>query len=51
MMLTTALKVQGVELVACCDLYDGRLAHAKELYGNNYSSQQNTMKIYLAGKT
>ena len=33
-----AIKVPGVELVACCDLYDGRLAHAKELYGNNIST-------------
>lgn len=33
--VTDALKVPGVELIACCDLYDGRLAHAKELYGNN----------------
>jgi predicted dehydrogenase len=30
-----AIKVPGVEIAACCDLYDGRLAHAKELYGNN----------------
>ncbi len=30
-----AIKVPGVELAACCDLYDGRLEHAKELYGNN----------------
>ena len=33
--VATAVKVPGIELVACCDLYDGRLAHAKELYGNN----------------
>ena len=33
-----AIKVPGVELVACCDLYDGRLAHAKELYGSNIST-------------
>src|SRR3954449_6319919 len=33
--VNTAIKVPGVELVACCDLYTGRLEHAKELYGNN----------------
>ncbi|MEP6683233.1 MAG: Gfo/Idh/MocA family oxidoreductase, partial [Parafilimonas sp.] len=33
--INDAIKVPGVEVVACCDLYDGRLAHAKELYGNN----------------
>jgi predicted dehydrogenase len=31
----TAITVPGVKLVAACDLYDGRLAEAKKLYGND----------------
>lgn len=32
---TTALEIAGVHLVAVCDLYTGRLARAKELWGNH----------------
>jgi len=33
--IDSALKVQGIELIAACDLYDGRLHHVKEKYGKS----------------
>jgi predicted dehydrogenase len=37
----TALACPGTELAACCDLYTGRLDHAKELFGNNIAVTKN----------
>lgn len=31
----TAISIPGVKIVAACDLYDGRLATAKKIYGND----------------
>src|SRR5580765_8555128 len=41
----TALKVPGTELVAVADLYTGRLARSKEVYGNNIQVTQNYQEL------
>jgi predicted dehydrogenase len=45
MDVATAVKVPGVQLVAACDLYTGRLENAKELYGKDIFTTKNFQEI------
>ncbi|HEY3405185.1 MAG TPA: Gfo/Idh/MocA family oxidoreductase [Ohtaekwangia sp.] len=43
--ISTSLKVPGVKLVGVCDLYSGRLDHARELYGKDLLVTKNYKEL------
>ncbi len=43
--IKTAVSIPGVKLVAACDLYDGRLEAAKEMWGKDLFTTQNYLEV------
>ena len=43
--LATAMQIPGVKLIGVCDLYSGRLDHAKEKYGKEIFTTKNYKEI------
>jgi predicted dehydrogenase len=43
--LQTSMQVPGVKLIGVCDLYTGRLDHAKEVYGNDIITTKNYQEL------
>jgi len=43
--IAAAVKTPGVKMIAACDLYDGRLQRAKEIYGNDIATTKDYKEI------